>query len=301
MPSFGDIELFVALARTRSYTEAAKLIGMPTSTLSRRISQFERALGLQLFVRTTRQVSLTETARQYLSRCELILQAARDAQEELLGLAKNPSGVLRISLEADVGSALVAPAVVEFRGRYPGVVVDLDLSPRRVDLVAEGFDLAVRLGSLPNSSLIVRQIAALEVGLYASPAYLHKRGEPDKPADLLEHARLHLLHEHDSGEWRLRSGRRRAVIERAGAIVSANNMTMMRVLLRKGLGIGLMDDVMGGEDVKAGLLRRVLPEWSVPSVEVSILTPTRLLPAKTREFINIVVECIGKQRGKPQS
>jgi DNA-binding transcriptional LysR family regulator len=300
MHSFGDIELFVAVARTRSYTDAAKLIGMPTSTLSRRVSQLEQTLGLQLFLRTTRRVSLTEAARQYLSRCEVILEAAREAQEEVLGLAKNPSGVLRISLEADVGSVLVAPAIVEFLGRYPAVVVDLDLSPRRVDLVAEGFDLAVRLGSLPNSSLIVRQLTALEVGLYASPAYLRRRGEPGKPADLSEHARLHLLHEHDSGDWRLRSGRRRVVIANAGAVVSANNMTMMRALLRKGLGIGLMDDVMGAEDVKAGLLRRVLPEWSLPSVAVSILTPSRLLPAKTRTFVDIVVAHIGKQRGTPQ-
>jgi DNA-binding transcriptional LysR family regulator len=261
---------------------------MPTSTLSRRIAELERSLGLQLLVRTTRRVELTDAARAFLARCENIVAAATEAQNELLGLAATPSGLLRISLEADVGAGLAAPAVAELLRQYPNVRVDLDLSPRRVDLIAEGFDLAVRLGVLPDSSLIVRQVASLSVGLYASPAYLKQHGEPTTPADLGAHDRLHLLHVHDSGEWRLRSGRRRVVIGSQGSRACANNMTMLRSLLRLGQGIGVLDEVMAGADVNDGVLRRVLPEWTLPPVAVSVLTPGRLLPAKTRVFIELL-------------
>jgi DNA-binding transcriptional LysR family regulator len=291
-----EIDLFVAVGRARSFTEAAKALGMPTSTLSRRIAELERSLGLQLFVRTTRRVELTEVARRYLAHCETIVEAAEEAQAEILGLAENPSGVLRISLEPDVGAGIVGPVIAECLQRYPKVMVDLDLSPRRVDLIAEGFDLAVRLGSLPDSSLIVRQVTSLSVGLYASPAYLKRHGEPRVPADLRARARLHLLHKHDSGDWLLRSGRQRVVVKKKGATVAANNMSMLRTLLRLGQGIGVMDEVMGAEDVKAGLLRRVMPAWTLPPVAVSVLTPGRLVPAKTRVFIDLMAQRLSAPR-----
>lgn len=296
MHALRELDLFVALGRTRSFTDAAKALGMPTSTLSRRIAELERSLGVQLFVRTTRRVALTEAARLYLARCEAIVEAAREAQDEVLGVADHPRGLLRVSLEADVGAALVAPAVAEFLGRYPKVQIDLDLSPRRVDLIAEGFDLAIRLGSLPNSSLIVRQMTSLSVGLYASPTYLKAHSEPRQPADLIGHSRLHLLHEQDSGDWQLRSGRRRFVVLKKGAAVSANNMTMLRSLLRLGQGVGVMDEIMGAEDVKVGGLKRVLPKWTLPPVAVSVLTPGRLLPAKTRAFIELLAARLGGPR-----
>lgn len=287
-----EIDLFVAVGKARSFTNAAKALGMPTSTLSRRIADLEQSLGLQLFVRTTRRVELTEAARRYLARCESIVEAAREAQAEVLGLAENSTGLLRLSLEPDVGAGIVAPALAEFLRRYPKVSFDLDLSPRRVDLIAEGFDLAIRLGALPDSTLIVRQIASLSVGLYASPAYLKSCGEPRNPADLNAHARLHLLHDHDSGDWPLRSGRRRVVIKRSGSTVSANNMSMLRILLRLGQGIGVLDEVMGSEDVRTGILRRVLPAWTLPPVAVSVLTPGRLMPAKTRALIDLLAQTL---------
>lgn len=273
------------------------MLGLPTSTVSRRIADLERSLGLQLFIRTTRRVELTESAQRLLSRSESILEAAREARDEVLGLAARPSGVLRISLEADVGSALIAPSIAELARTFPQITVDLDLSPRRVDLVAEGFDLAIRLGSLPDSSLVVRRVASLAVGLYAAPSYLERQGTPGTPDELRSHARLHLLHMHDTGDWHLSAGRRRAIVERRGAVASANNMTMLRTLLRLGVGIGVMDQVMAGHDLSSGALTRVLPEWSLPSVAVSLLTPGRLVPAKTRIFTEILKQRLTAMRG----
>ena len=286
----GNLELFVAVGRTRSFSRAAQSLGLPTSTVSRRIAELERSLKLQLFVRTTRRVELTEVAHRLLDRCESIVEAAREARAEVLGLATHPNGLLRISIEADVGTVLIAPTIAELAQKFPEITVELDLSPRRVDLIAEGFDFAIRLGTLPDSSLVVRQIASLKVGLYAAPTYLKRHGTPRSPEELKSHSRLHLMHVNDPGNWYLSAGRRKAVVERRGALISANNMTMLRSLLRLGLGIGVMDQVMAAEDLSSGTLVRVLPVWSLPPVAVSLLTTGRLIPAKTRVFIDLLTQ-----------
>lgn len=288
MSSLHDLDLFVALARTLSFKKAATLLGIPPSTLSRRIAQMEDELGIHLFVRTTRHVELTPAARLYLSRCDAIVEAIRDARAEVQGMVASPSGRLRVSMEADVGSILLAPAIAKLHRHYPQITIDLDLSPRRVDLIAEGFDAAVRVGTLPDSSLVARQVAKLPVGLYASKKYLRKRGVPATPAELDGHARLHLLHRHDDGSWLLHAQRKRALVTSAGALVMANSMTMLRSLLLQDLGIAVMDELMAKDDVRSGRIQRVVPAWSLPSVPVSVLTPTRLLPARTRVFVEFI-------------
>lgn len=286
--SLRDIELFVAVAETASFTRAAARLGMPVSTLSRRLTELEASLGLSLLVRSTRRVALTEAGAQYFARCAAIVEAAREAREQVQGLAATPSGLLRISLEADVGAIFVAPVIAAFAAAYPAVRLDLDLSPRRVDLLAEGFDLAIRIGTLPDSGLTVRQLAALKVGLFASPTYLAAHGTPATPDDLPRHARLHLLHQADDGAWDLTDPNGRRTHVAAASMIATNNMSMIRSLARLGLGIAVMDEVMAEEDVAAGALRRVLPGWHLPPVPVSALTPARLLPAKTRAFLEVL-------------
>ena len=298
MNALNELDMFVAVCRTLSFNAAATSLGIPASTLSRRIAQFERELGIQLFVRTTRRVELTAAAKLYLSRCEAIVDAARDARAEVLGMVASPAGRLRVSMEADVAATLLAPAIAKMHRRYPQITIDLDLSPRRVDLIADGFDAAVRIGRLPDSTLIAREIAALPVGLYASKNYLRQRGEPAKPADLAHHNRLHLLHQHDDGAWQLRSGRRRFTVPAHGGLAFANSMTMLRSLMRLDMGIAVMDEVMASEDVAHGRIKRVLPKWSLPRVPVSILTPSRLVSARTRVFCEfIAAELLGSVRG----
>jgi DNA-binding transcriptional LysR family regulator len=284
---FRDLALFVAVAEARSFTRAAAKLSIPTSSLSRRIAELESSLGIRLFHRTTRRVELTEAGTLYLERCQRIIEAAQDARAQLRGLADTPQGLLRVSAEAEVGPRLVAPLVAEFLAQYPGVTLDLDLSPRRVDLLAEGYDVAVRLGRLPDSALTVRRLALLRVSLYAAPDYLARHGAPTHPDDLVRHARIHLMHQGDSGDWPLtRDGE--TVEVRAGGLVSANNMTMVRHLARLGVGIAVLDEVMAGEDVSQGTLRPVLEGWTLPPVALSVLTPSRLLPAKTRRFVEML-------------
>ncbi len=288
MNALSELDLFVAVCRNLSFKDAAASLGMPASTLSRRIAQFERDLAVQLFVRTTRRVELTAAAKLYLSRCEAIVDAARDARSEVQGMVQAPAGRLRVSMEADVASLLLAPAIAKMHGQYPQINLDIDLSPRRVDLIAEGFDAAVRIGALPDSTLIAREVIKLPVGLYASKRYLRQRGEPRTPADLARHSRLHLLHQHDDGEWHLHSGKKRASVASSGGLLFANSMTMLRSLMRLDMGVVIMDELLASEDVRSGLIKRVLPNWSLPSVPISILTPSRLVPARTRIFTDFI-------------
>ncbi len=288
MNALNELDLFVAVCRTLNFKLAASSLGIPPSTLSRRIAQLERELGVQLFVRTTRRVELTAAAKLYLSRCEPIVDAARDARAEVQGMVATPTGRLRVSMEADVAVTLLAPAIAKLQRLHPDITVDLDLSPRRVDLIAEGFDAAVRIGRLPDSTLVAREIAALPVGLYASKNYLRHHREPSIPADLARHRRLHLLHQQDDGAWHLHAGRKRATVASEGAHVFANSMAMLCNLMRLDMGVAMMDELMASDDLARGRIKRVLPTWSLPSVPISILTPSRLVAAKTRAFIDVV-------------
>ena len=289
MDHLRDLALFVAVAETKSFTKAAAQIGVPTSTLSRRIAELEASMELKLLVRTTRQVELTEAGALYLSLGEGIVAAAREAHQQVRGLAEKPQGTLRMSVEAEIGPRLVAPVLAEYLERYPEVRIDLDLSPRRVDLLAEGFHLALRIGRLPDSGLTVRRLAMLGASLYAAPSYVERRGRPEHPADLARHARIHLLHKGDDGGWRLMKGGEVIGVPSNG-VLCANNMNMIRHLARLGVGIAVVDDLMASEDVDRGFLQTILPGWALEPLPLSILTPTRLLAAKTRAFVDLLAQ-----------
>ena len=187
MELLNDMALFVDVAQARSFRRAADATGVPSSTLSRRISALEKAIGLRLLHRTTRKVELTEAGQLYYERCRRIVEEARLAHEQLGEMQAQPSGTLRASLPVDFATTYLAPLIAEFAGLYPGIAFDLDLTPRRVDLVAEPFDVAIRMGELHDSNLIARLLAKLSVQAYASPRYLEISGEPKHPSDLAQH------------------------------------------------------------------------------------------------------------------
>ena len=167
-----DMVLFVAVAKAESFTRAARALAMPVSTVSRRLGEMETRLGVQLLTRTTRQVVLTDIGAIYFERCRAIVDAAEAAQAELQGQSAVPRGRLRISATADFALTYLTPVFEEFATRFPEVSFELDLTPRSVDLVAENFDVAIRMGQLPDSQLVARKLGASARGLYASPAYL---------------------------------------------------------------------------------------------------------------------------------
>jgi DNA-binding transcriptional LysR family regulator len=289
MELLNDMALFVEVAQLRSFRGAADATGVPSSTLSRRISALEAAIGLRLLHRTTRKVELTEAGQIYFARCRRIVDEARLAHAQLGELLAQPSGVLRASLPVDFATLYLAPLVAEFARRYPGIRFDFDLTPRRVDLVAEPFDVAIRMGALKDSGLIARLLARLAVQAYASPRYLELAGEPVHPADLAQHACLGFP---KAGPWTLHRDLDTVEVE-VGGRFGVNSVGMLRRLATLDQGVILLPVEIAAADVAAGRLRRVLPQWQGNPIPVYALTETRLLPAKTQRFIEFLQEQLG--------
>lgn len=187
MELLNDMALFVEVVNAKGFRGAAEATGVPNSTVSRRISLLEKAIGLRLLHRTTRRVELTEAGQIYYERCRRIVDEARIAHEQLGEMLAQPSGLLRASLPVDFATGYLAPIITAFAERYPGISFDFDLTPRRVDLVTEPFDVAIRMGEQPSSTLIVRQLVTLTPQVYGSPRYLKRAGEPKTPQELAQH------------------------------------------------------------------------------------------------------------------
>jgi len=291
MELLNDMALFVEVANVLSFRRASDATGVPNSTLSRRIGALEKAIGLRLLHRTTRKVELTEAGQLYYERCRRIIDEARIAHEQLGEMLAQPSGMLRVSLPVDFSVIYLAPLIAEFAGRYPGITFDFDLTPRRVDLVTEPFDVAIRMGELPSSTLIARRLVSLSVQAYASPRYLEISGEPTHPNDLAHHECLGFP---KVGKWTMY--REKEVVEvNVGGRFHANSVGMFRRLATLNLGVVLLPERIVAEDVMAGRLRQVLLGWQGSSVPVYALTETRLLPAKTQRFIEFLQEHFGSQ------
>jgi DNA-binding transcriptional LysR family regulator len=284
-----DMTLFVEVARAGSFTKAAQRLSLPTSTLSRRIRALEKSLKIQLMSRTTRSIELTDAGTMYLKRCADIVDAARVAHESLQGFASAPRGHLRISMTGDFGPIFIAPYLATFRTVYPDITFELDMSPRRVDLASEPFDLALRIGVLEDSSLIARRLALLRVALYAAPSYIAARGTPRRPEDLGAHDAIPTRRGANGAHWTLSNGKEVRRIALRCPIV-ANSLGMIRMLVLSGAGIGLLDEGMVSQDVKQGRLVRVLPQWSLDRIPINAVTASRLIPEKTRVLIDFLAK-----------
>lgn len=286
MEYLNDMALFVEVVKAKSFRAAGDATGVPNSTLSRRIGALEKSIGLRLLHRTTRKIELTEAGQIYYERCRRIVEEARIAHEELGEMLAQPSGVLRASLPVDFATVYMAPLIAEFAQRYPGITFDLDLTSRRVDLVTEPFDVAIRMGEQPSSALVARQLARLTPFLYASPRYLKKAGEPTDPAELSHHE---CIGNPRFGQWVLHREGKIAKVD-IGRRFTVNSVGMYRSLAVLDQGVALLAAEVVADDVAEGRLCRVLPGWQGSSVPVYALTETRLLPAKTLRFIEFLQE-----------
>ncbi|GLQ91502.1 transcriptional regulator [Dyella acidisoli] len=282
--------LFVEVVKAKGFRGASEATGVPNSTLSRRISMLEKAIGLRLLHRTTRKVELTEAGQIYFERCKRIVDEAKLAHEQLGEMLAQPSGLLRASLPVDFAVTYMAPLIAEFAGRYPGITFDFDLTSRQVDLVSEPFDVAIRMGQPENSRLIARPVASLLPHLYASPQYLKRSGKPKEPAELKQHECLNIVR---GGLWALQRGAKSVQVS-VGSRFTVNNVGLIRRLATLGMGIVLVPREIVADDLAAGRLVPVLPDWHGKPMPVYALTETRLLPAKTQRFIEFLKERLGK-------
>lgn len=282
--------LFVEVAKAGSFRRAAEGLGLPNSTVSRRIAELEKSIGLRLLNRTTRRVELTEGGKVYFARCRRIIEEAQLAHEELGELQKKPGGLIRVSLPVDFGVIFLSPLLAEFSAEYPDIRFDLDLTPRRADLVADPVDVAIRVGAPQEPNLIARPLTSFAMGIYASPDYLARAGTPTLPEHLIKHQCLRMA----DAPWTLRSITSGETVKLpVSGRFTANNVGMLRRLTSQHLGIVLIAEALVAGP---GELQRILPDWAPPPVPVFALTETRLLPAKVRVFIDFLVARLNRDR-----
>ncbi|AOO56443.1 LysR family transcriptional regulator [Raoultella ornithinolytica] len=293
MELLNHMSYFVEVVKARSFRGAAEALGMPNSTLSRKINELEKFIGLRLLHRTTRKIELTEAGQIYYERSRRIIDEARLAHEQLGSLLAQPQGMLRVSLPADFAVVILAPIIKAFSDCYPGISFDFDLTPRNVDLVSEPYDLAVRMGSLPDSGLIARKLGSLTRSLYASPDYLVMNGTPGNPDELTDHECIGMRQD-KPGHWNLQREGNRISLRVSGRF-QMNSIGMMRRFASMGAGIAILPDKIVREDVADNKLIRVLPDWKGDVVTIYALTETRLLPAKTQVFIEFMRERLNEK------
>lgn len=290
-----DLLIFARIAESGSFSRAAERLGLPKSTLSRRISRLEEQMGERVMLRTTRRLALTEFGRQLLEHARQVVAEVEAVNALSQHRQARPSGRLRVSMPHDFAALLLTDMLAAFASMHPLVSLELDLSPRRVDLLGENFDLAIRIGDLPDDTLLAaRRIAVYPSKLYAAPAYLADKGEPATPDDLDRFDALLLLGNHGAGvPWTLQSGEQTwqgAPPER----VTANSPELLIHLARAGSGIAAVPEIFAAPSVQRGELRRVLTEWSLPATTAWAVFPgRRLMPAKTRAFIDMLEVALG--------
>ncbi len=291
------VTLFETVARTASFSAAAKELRLPKSSVSRGVARLEAELGVQLLHRTTRHVAPTAAGTALYDRVAPLLRSMNAALGELPERDEEPSGELRITAPVDLGVLFLAEAVTRYTARYPQVSVDLHLTGRVVDLVAERFDVALRAAtSLKDSTLVVRRLVRTVGHLYASPIYLARRGAPRTERDLEGHEWV--LFRPGPQKLRMPTQDRPRGTPMPKARIVTDDLLFMRDALRAGAGIGLLPTFLVEADVVAGTLVRVLPRYERPSGSLHFVTPAaRHVPRKVTAFRDLIVELLKTRAG----
>ncbi len=294
--SADDYILFVTIVEQESMVRAAEHLGMPKATVSRRLANLEAALGQRLLLRTTRRLTLTDFGQEFLEHCRRVAEEVASTQDFVRSQEERPRGRLRVSMPGEYARQNFSRAFATFIEAYPEIQLDLDLTSRRVDLIGERFDLAIRMGTLDNdSSLAARKIDEQSFGLYASPIYLALHPAPKHPDDLEQHAAVRLMSARGTPvTWTLLRGKTVWEGTPPGRL-TLNSLDVILQLLLDGAGIGALPDRFAAEEMRLKRLVRVLPQWCLPAVPAWAVTPMRrYLPAKTRAFLAHLEQFIEK-------
>ena len=286
MDRIAAMSAFVRVVESGSFVGAAERLALSTSSLSRLVAELEAHLGARLLQRTTRRLSLTDAGQAYYERCVQLLADLEEAEAAAGVAAASPKGKIRLTCSYFIGIHRIAPAIARFAARYPEVRFDVSVSDRVVDLVEEGFDLAVRVGAPGSEQLVARRLGRIEMWLAAAPAYLATHGRPQSPDDLTGHRLLSYANVASPYLWRLvgPGGESREVAVRGP--LHANSGEVLTAAAAAGLGINCEPDFMVAPLIAAGALERVLPDWSGPGSDILVVYPSRRhLSAKVRLFV----------------
>lgn len=288
LPDFEAWAIFAAVVEHRSFSGAAAALGTSKATVSKAVARLERSLGATLFHRTSRRLSLTEGGRALAERARRIVHEAEAAEEAARQSASAPAGLIRIAAPVTFGVRLLAPLIAEFLAAHPAIEIDMRLSDARVDIVADGFDLAVRVALLPDSSLRARRLGPVGLRVLAAPAYLARHGRPSHPADLAQHRVIGYANASRTLTFTNAAGENVSV-RPDGPLVTDNGEAMVPVL-RAGVAIALLPDfILDAAAIADGSLAELLPEWSAGETAIHLLTPpSALRPARVEALLSFL-------------
>lgn len=280
-----DIVVFTKVVETKSFTGAAELLGLPKSTVSRKLAQLEERLGVRLVQRTTRKLALTDIGQAYYDRCSRIVADVAAAEQLVTDMQSTPRGRLRITAPVDISMRYLGTIIADFLATHADINIELEATDRIVDLIEEGFDLAVRFGTLPESTLIARRLCSISGVMCASPAYLARRGAPTTIEELDDHDRVLFTPSPRTQSWILTHGEQVYEFGRPARFAS-NNVGAVHEAVAAGAGIALLTDFIVASDCERGALAYVLPDWTGRAIEVNAVYPARQnLPPRLSLFL----------------
>ncbi len=288
MDKFQEMRTFAAVVDAGSFVQAAETLGLSKPTVSRNVADLEQRLGVRLLQRTTRKLSLTDEGRTFYARCKAVLADVEGAEAEITSTAVAVRGLVRVNVPVTFGLLWLAPLWPQFLARYPEVELDVTLSDRVVDLVDEGYDLAVRIAHLPNSTLVSRKLGATRLVLCASPAYLERAGVPEHPTELPGHAVIGYSLLATGNQWEF-VGRQGRVAVTVRPVMRTNSGDTCVAAARQGLGIVLQPSFMLADDLREGRLVELMPQYRATEFGIYAVYPTHAhLPRKLRAMIDFL-------------
>ncbi|MCI4661703.1 MAG: LysR family transcriptional regulator [Neomegalonema sp.] len=289
MDRFSEMEMFVRVVEAGGFTEAARRLNVSKSAVSKQIAALEQRLGARLLDRTTRRVSPTEIGLAYFDKASHVLAEVEEADAMAASLQDEPRGELRVSGPHSFGISRLSKMVANYALRHPQVQISLSLDDRFVELIAEGFDIAIRIGQMQDSTLKARKLGETQLLLVASPAYLQARGHPDRVEALSTHELLHYSNLASGQNWRLRAENGEEKLVRAGGRLSVNNGNALLAAVEQGVGIALLPDFIYGASLSQGRVEAVLPQATREPLGIWAVTPPgRFTPPKVRSFIDFL-------------
>ena len=291
MNRFENMATFIRVVEAGSISAAADRLGVAKSAVSRRLKELEGHLGVELFHRTTRKMNLTDTGRAFYHQSVRILEDVIEAEHATSQAHGTLKGSLKIALPSTFGLMHMGPAINEFLQAHPQIEFDLDFNDREVDLMQEGFDLAIRIANLADSSLIARRLAPIQFVMCASPVYLEQRGVPQSPDELIEHQCLVYSLLRDVEYWYLTDSNGREIRTKIHPYLKASTGEFLKDAAVEGLGIILLPSFIAYKEIERGALVQILKEYKLPRMDAYAIYPqTRHLSQRVRAFVDFLVK-----------
>ena len=296
MDTLKSMRVFATVVATGSFAAAASRLDISRAMASKHVLHLEERLGTRLLQRTTRKLGLTDSGAAYYERCTQILEEIDEAEAGAANLSATPRGILRLTMPVSFSVRHVAPLITRYLEKFPEVQIDATLSDRRIDLIEEGLDLALRVGPSPDPGLIARRLATDRLVICAAPAYLERNGRPTRPEDLAAHNCVLYSYSAAGSEWKMTGPDGEHTVKVSGNM-RVNNGDLLNQVVLSGTGLMCQPEFLVGEDIRTGRLEEVLKAYTCEPLEIYAVFPSRKhLPAKTRTFVDFLVENLAYSR-----